>query len=299
MAGPDYGYRLPRRSLTGAVPVALLGGLAVLAVLVSVAVALFGGRAGEPRPGAVRVRQGSRRAALAGPLYRSGSLPGVGCRLPRIGEHDPNSMLRFLTTLSNCLDREWAGQFTHAGIRGFTLPQRVFWDASGTSPCGSYPAPGASAFYCPVNDTIYVGVTNVVATAGGEPVSHYAVYARIVAHEYSHHVQEDAGILGYGDGLMAGTAQPAARYEVSRRIELQAQCFAGAFLSAERGTLPMTRAQYRAVLADSRLRGDEQQPGAERDHGSGSDYAGWVARGYQERALSACNTWTASSAEVS
>jgi uncharacterized protein len=61
----------------------------------------------------------------------------------------------------------------------------------------------------------------------------------------------------------------------------------------------MTRAQYRAVLADGRARGDDRRPGAERDHGSGRDYAGWVARGYEGRALSFCNTWTATPPEVS
>jgi predicted metalloprotease len=145
---------------------------------------------------------------------------------------------------------------------------------------------------------MYVGLGDVVQTAAEEPVSHYAVYARVIAHEYGHHIQEDAGILEYGHRLMAAAAA-AARNEVSRRIELQAQCFAGAFLSAERDSLPMTPAQYRAVLDDARARGDEDQPADRRDHGSGAHYAGWVARGYTKHVLSACNTWTASPPDVS
>jgi uncharacterized protein len=298
----DYGYRRParrpRRTATGVV-LAALGGLAALFVVAVLGFSLAGtaSKAGAGG-GGTRLRSGSKQAALSGPLYRSGALSRVECRLPKIAEKDEGSMRRFLDTLSDCLDQAWDRQFAKAGVEGFTAPQRVFWSRPGSSPCGSYPAPGASAFYCPVNDTMYVGLSNVVDTAGGEPVSHYAVYARVIAHEYGHHVQEDAGILEYGHELMAEAAEEG-RAEASRRIELQAQCFAGAFLSAERRTLPMTRAQYEAMIADNRARGDDESRPDLRDHGSGRHYAGWVIRGYRQSVLSACNTWTVSGDDVS
>jgi predicted metalloprotease len=279
--------------------IATLGGVAALFVVAVVGFWLAG-NGEEPGAGAggSRLRSGSKTAALAGPLYSSGALPRVGCRLPKLVEHDERSMQRFLDTLSNCLDDAWHRQFAKVGVKGFTAPQRVFWSTPGSSPCGSYPAPGASAFYCPVNDTMYVGLSNVVETAGGEPVSHYAVYARVIAHEYGHHVQEDAGILEYGHELMA-SGGASARAEASRRIELQAQCFAGAFLSAERRTLPMTRERYREMVADNRARGDDESRPDIRDHGTGRHYAGWVVRGYDRGVLSSCDTWTAPPADVS
>jgi predicted metalloprotease len=281
------------------VVIAAVGTVAALFVVAVVGFRLAGGSK-EPRAGTdgSRLRAGSSTAALSGPLYRSGSLPRVECRLPKIVEHDEQSMLKFLDTLSDCLDEAWDRQFAKAKVKGFTAPQRVFWSLPGSSPCGSYPAPGASAFYCPVNDTMYVGLSNVVDTAGGEPVSHYAVYARVIAHEYGHHVQEDAGILEYGHELMA-SGRGSARAEASRRIELQAQCFAGAFLSAERRTLPMTPGQYREMIADNRARGDDESRPDTRDHGSGRHYAGWVVRGYRKGDLSVCDTWTVPASDVS
>jgi len=299
---PDYGYhrpaRRPRRTASG-ILIGVLGGFAALFVVGVVGFWLAGSDR-EPGGGTdgTRLRTGNKSAALSGPLYRSGSLSRVPCRLPKIAEHDEPSMQRFLATLSDCLDSAWEKQFVKAGVTGFTAPQRVFWSTPGSSPCGSYPAPGASAFYCPANDTMYVGLSNIVATAGGEPVSHYAVYARVIAHEYGHHVQEDAGILEYGHELMA-SGDTTARTEASRRIELQAQCLAGAFLSAERRTLPMTAEQYRAMIADTRLRGDDESRPEARDHGSGRHYAGWVARGYEHGDLAACDTWTVQSSDVS
>jgi predicted metalloprotease len=299
---PNYGYhrpaRRPRRTASGFV-IATLGGVAALFVVAVLGFWLAGnGQETGAGAGGTRLRSGSRTAAFSGPLYRSGALPSIECRMPKIADRDERSMQRFLDTLSDCLDEAWQRQFTKAGVTGFTAPQRVFWSMPGSSPCGSYPAPGASAFYCPVNDTMYVGLSNVVDTAAGEPVSHYAVYARVIAHEYGHHVQEDAGILEYGHELMA-SGVGSARAEASRRIELQAQCFAGAFLSAERHTLPMTREQYREMIADNRARGDDAAPPDTRDHGTGRHYAGWVIRGYREGALSACDTWTAPAGDVS
>ncbi len=299
---PDYGYRRPARRTRrtkGGLLIGVLGGAAALFVVAVVCFWLAGsGRHKSVGGDGTTLRAGSRTAAVSGPLYRSGTLPQVPCRLPRIAEHDDASMRTFLDTLSDCLDGAWERQFAKAGVEGFTAPQRIFWSMPGSSPCGSYPAPGASAFYCPVNDTMYVGLSNVVDTAGGEPVSHYAVYARVIAHEYGHHVQEDAGILEYGHELMT-EGGPAARSEASRRIELQAQCFAGAFLSAQRRTLPMTAEQYREMIADNHARGDDESRPDTRDHGSGRHYAGWVSRGYHEGRLSACNTWAVPVSDVS
>jgi predicted metalloprotease len=300
---PANPYALPvryaprRRSATSGV-VEALGAVAAIVVIGVLAMAAFGGRdGGAGTPGGPGARRVGRAVATGNSLYKTGELTPVPCRLPRIVPGSGSSMKDFMDTLTGCLDAVWRHQFTEAHL-AFARPSRVFWSQPGRSPCGSYPQPGAAAFYCAVNDTMYVGLENVVETAGGEPVSHYAVYARVVAHEYGHHVQQEAGILVYGHQLM-NQQDAAASTEASRRIELQAQCFAGAFLGAERATLPMTEDQYRAMIADVYSRGDDRQPPDRRDHGSARHYAGWVITGFVKRALAACDTWTAAPAEVS
>lgn len=297
---PHYRYtpprRPPRRSAGGAAA-AVIGGLASLIVVVVVGFAAFAGE------GAIGIRTGgaqaqgtaTRATATDSRLYATGPLTPVNCRVPPISPGSA-SMRRFMDVLSDCLDSAWQRQFGKADM-AFEPPERVFWDAPGRSPCGTYPNPGASAFYCPANNTIYVGVNHIVATSGDEPLEHFAVFARVIAHEYGHHVQDRSGILLYGHRLME-SADAAARTEASRRIELQAQCFAGAFLGAERSTLPMTRAQYVAMMADVRGRGDERLPPDQRDHGSGRNYAGWVGKGFTGRRLAVCNTWTAPASAV-
>ncbi|GAA2426544.1 hypothetical protein GCM10010191_43840 [Actinomadura vinacea] len=299
-AGTVYRYeprRRPPRRAAGAAGAGILGGLAALVVGMVLGFAAFGGddgglAASGPRPGSPV----DRKAATESPLYGTGALTPVKCRVPAI-QSGSDSMRRFMDVLTDCLDSSWRGQFGKVRMN-YDPPKRVFWDAPGRSPCGTYPSPGASAFYCPANNTMYVGLQHIVDTSGGEPLSNYAVFARVVAHEYAHHVQDRADILRYGQQQMERAQAPASRNETSRRIELQAQCFAGAFLGAERRTLPMTRQQYDALLADVRGRGDELQPVDKRDHGSGRNYAGWVVKGYRDQRIAVCNTWTAPSGEV-
>jgi uncharacterized protein len=291
-------YVPPRRSIAGGI-VGALGTVATIVVIGVLALQGFGngnGGAGGGSGGGTTGRA-SRTAATNNPLYKTGSLTPVDCRLPRIVAGSNASMKIFMDRLSSCLDRVWDRQFRKTDI-SYSKPERVFWEQPGSSPCGSYPQPGAAAFYCAANKTMYVGLEDVIETAGDEPVSHYAVYARVISHEYGHHVQEEAGILAYGHQLMD---QPSVseRTEASRRIELQAQCFAGTFLGAERDTLPMTDEQYQAMITDVLGRGDDREPPERRDHGSGRHYAGWVITGYTRRVLSACNTWTVASSKVS
>lgn len=303
-AGPPSPYRYvpvrpPRRRSAGGTIAGIFGALTSLAVVAILGATFLVEQSGAStaRPPVTSGGGGgtAREQALNSRLYRTGPLTPVNCRVPGI-QPSTHSMRRFMNVLSDCLDRSWSRQFGKAGIR-FREPGRVFWDRPGRSPCGSYPAPGASAFYCPANDTMYVGVRHVVETSGGEPLSNWAVYARVIAHEYGHHVQNRAGILLYGNRLM-DTPDIDRRNEASRRIELQAQCFAGAFLGAERVTLPMTQQQFDAMIRDVRGRGDERLPPEKRDHGSGRNYAGWVVAGYEGRRLAVCNTWTVSSSRV-
>ncbi|WP_395111562.1 neutral zinc metallopeptidase [Actinomadura sp. SCN-SB] len=287
----------PRRAPGGTIA-GILGALASAVVVVVLGFALFGpGDGGVSGPDILRPgAQAGKETATSNRLYTTGPLDPVSCRLPSIAP-GADSMRRFMNVLSDCLDGSWRGQFGKARMP-FSPPNRIFWDAPGRGPCGTYPSPGASAFYCPANNTMYVGLEHIVETSGGEPLSHYAVFARVIAHEYGHHVQDRAGILLYGQQEMERQRDAAARAAVSRRIELQAQCFAGAFLGAERATLPMTRAQYAALINDVQGRGDERQPEDKRDHGSSRNYAGWVVKGYRDQRLAVCNTWTAPAEDV-
>ncbi|SDI36243.1 hypothetical protein SAMN05421505_14610 [Sinosporangium album] len=248
-------------------------------------------------PGRPHMSLDRARVLRSNPVYGVRGLKGFDCRAQSIVDGDAASMAAFMERFTDCLDRTWEAGFAEAGVR-FTRPGRVFWDTPGRGPCGDYPVAGASAFYCPINRGMYVGTRDIVKASGGVPGAMYGVYARVLAHEYSHHVQDQAGILSLAWRLRDSTPAVEAN-EITRRVELQAQCLAGAYFGAVRRTLPMGEGQWALVLNDSRSRGEDRKPEGERDHGSGANYAGWLDRGYNAGHPGVCDTWTAPLRDVS
>jgi predicted metalloprotease len=253
---------------------------------------------GEPRGTTSGTGSRGIETATANRLYQVDRLNGYGCRGRPIAPGVSVSFAAFLHATTDCLDRSWATAFSEAGMP-FQRPTRVFWARPGRSPCGDYPAPGAAAFYCPLNDGIYIGVTHAQESAGGLPVRYNVTYAREVAHEYGHHVQEQSGILDYSHEARMRAGSLGERNAITRRSELQAQCLAGTFMSAVRPSFPVTNQQWQIALRDSYGRGDDpSRPGA-RDHGSRRHYASWLNYAYLRGSPSACNTWTANPSDVS
>lgn len=295
--GGGYGYVPPRRRKGGGGvrAVLLLGFLALLGVGGAMFHRAISGPATPPI--AAPAAPGKVRPAAASPLYAVGPLPADGCRGVPIVQGDPRSFRRFLNGTSDCLDREWGQGFAHAGIP-FHAPQRVFWSTPGRSPCGDYPSPGVAAFYCPANASMYIGVTDAQRAAGGLPVRYNVAYAREIAHEYGHAIQDMSGILAYVQQQQSAVATTSARNAVTKRSELQAQCLSGVFMNAVRGTFPVTAEQWAMALHDSYGRGDDGRPAARRDHGTDAHYRGWLESGFTRGTTAACNTWSAPARDV-
>jgi predicted metalloprotease len=305
-----YAYAPPRHRSGGAgtgVAVALgfvafvfVCGIMFMKVSTTGSRALSPGSPGEPiassSPGSRPLS--SQAAPAAGRLYRVGSLNGYGCRGRTIVQGLPSSFAVFLNATTNCLDRTWSTAFRQAGIP-FSPPVRVFWTTPGRSPCGDYPAPGAAAFYCPSNHAMYIGVTHTQQAAGGLPARYNVAYAREVAHEYGHHVQDEAGILGYSREARTRAATIEERNAITRRSELQAQCLAGTFMAAVRPSFPVTSGQWQIALRDSYGRGDDPMDPENRDHGSRRHYAAWLNFAFTRGTTSVCDTWTARPSLVS
>src|SRR5207244_1994613 len=121
-----------------------------------------------------------------------------------------------------------------------------------------------AAFYCPQNHTIYMPYDTLQTDQYG---AHPGVYLAVLAHEYGHHVQALSGVFdAYWEQRYDAGADTETGLELSRRLELQAQCFSGMFLAAtySRGSVDNN------ILQEARTsenRGDHNT-GQPRDHGS-------------------------------
>ncbi|MEU7631820.1 neutral zinc metallopeptidase [Nocardia sp. NPDC049220] len=206
------------------------------------------------------------------------------------------AVTRFLDRAALCMDQSWRHTLVDRKIAfsspNLSVPETA---ASASGPCINGDESKWAAFYCSANNTIYMPMDTIQIQRYGNDAT---IYLAVLAHEYGHHIQAISGISVKADKDMRSAGRSsAAGLDLSRRLELQAQCFAGMFLGATQhtGAIPAD-AGWRAIQ-DSYARGDH--PGGTRDHGSPQHYGWWAEHGYKTNRLSECNTWKAPPDSVS
>ncbi len=264
-----------------------------------------------PKPGALPGPRGvGGPNAKPGPLPQPGTLAQAGrwltdnslygrriavptrCGLPLI---DPRkisaaALERHLSRAAGCLTMVWRPALTAAG---FAMPYPVVTVYSGAvnSPCGRLDT--YNAYYCSANQRIYFGrlLHRLL------PDRDYS-YDLILAHEYGHAVQGRTGIFAAGFLYRYNTSSTSKQNEYLRRMELQADCFAGTALNALAGTTGLNASDRRGfaevltAIADDTLTGTIQQ------HGSAKARTRWLAAGLGSPAVNACRTFNAASKNV-
>jgi predicted metalloprotease len=185
------------------------------------------------------------------------------------------------------LDEFWQGQ-----VQGYTPPQMVLFTQSTNTGCGGATS-AVGPFYCPPDQTVYLDTTfyddlrSRFGATGGPLAQLY-----VVAHEWGHHIQNIAGIM---EGLDLQTTGPSSD---GVRLELQADCFAGAWAGDAPLLEPITPEQMRDALDAAEAVGDDNiqestsgqvQPETW-THGSSDQRQRWFRAGY-DGGVDACDTF--------
>lgn len=192
----------------------------------------------------------------------------------------------------------WAEVFADQVGDPYTPPTLVLFKGATQSPCGG--ASGASGpFYCPADSKAYLDTEFFVTLenqlgAGGDFAAAY-----VVAHEVAHHVQNELGILGQANRIRQQVSETESN-EISVRIELQADCFAGIwarlaqdrFNSLERGDIGEAM-NAAAQIGDDTLQrnmGRTVQPHTF-THGTSEQRQRWFRTGYESTQIASCDTF--------
>lgn len=220
------------------------------------------------------------------------TLPDATCNLPAFGR-DAESLLPYYEELVRCMDIAWAPVLDAARLPR-KLPHVNIQQHPGETGCGDLDKEGEVedliALYCSVIDTMYLPVDRMLAVDEGRPANHIAV----LAHEFAHHVQEESGLLWAADKdkERAGWTTPQG-LEMSRRVELQANCFAGLMIAAAAGHGSISHSLASKAMAFFRDGSSLQT------HGSNANQRVWAMKGFEQRTTAACNTFAAPAGEVS
>ena len=192
-------------------------------------------------------------------------------------------------------ENTWEALFAQGGQQ-FQPAKLVFFEGSGRSGCGAAQA-AMGPFYCPPDQGIYIDTSffNELATrfgAAGDFAQYY-----VVAHEMGHHIQN---VLGTSDQVRRSQARASETEgnQLSVRLELQADCYAGVWAARNRERLEagdieegMRAAQ---AIGDDALQSKSQGRVVPDSftHGTSEQRMRWLRVGLERGDPAACDTFS-------
>src|SRR3546814_822343 len=167
----------------------------------------------------------------------------------------------------------------------------LFTGGVSTGGCGNAPS-SVGPFYCPADSKAYIDLSffKELQSRFGAPGDFARVY--VLAHELGHHVQN---LLGTNADVRREQEQnPAAAKELSVRMELQADCYAGVWGSSAQDRGLLEPGDVEEGLGAAEAVGDDSlgNPSEESwTHGSAEQRKRWFTRGLETGDHEACNTF--------
>ena len=188
------------------------------------------------------------------------------------------------------------------GSRYEPTKARLFRDAI-QSACG-FAQSASGPFYCPGDHYVYLDLGFFDELRNRFGASGDFAEAYVLAHEVGHHVQNLLGIDGRMRQLQA--RNPADRNDLSVRLELQADCFAGVWAHqtnklgrAATGRMEMESGDLEQGLRAAAAIGDDRIQRMSTGHvfpdkfthGTSEQRVTWLRRGFDRGDPDACNTF--------
>ena len=214
---------------------------------------------------------------------------------PYVGTPEEEEQVNFISAVLDDAQSTWARIFSQSGQQYQDAKLIVFKDAT-QSGCGV----GQSAtgpFYCPLDQQVYLdlGFFQELSAQFGAPGDFAQAY--VLAHEIGHHVQHLQGI----DEQVRAAQQrsPDDANELSVRLELQADCYAGVWGSQTSGRVTLEAGDAEeglnaaAAIGDDRLQrmGGGMVSPESFTHGSSAQRMDWLRRGLQSGKVENCDTF--------
>jgi uncharacterized protein len=261
------------------------GGAGLVVVLVIVAIQVFGG--------------GSIGGFDVGQILGSGATPpGAENPDPIPPKEDPQKDLKdFSTYVFVDAQDTWRSSFKRDGEDYDAAELVLYSNAVSTGGCGNATS-SVGPFYCPADSRVYLDLTFYADMARQLEAGGDFAWAYVIAHELGHHIQNVTGTNAEVARLERD--DPDRANELSVRLELQADCYAGVWAATvfekgalERGDLDEAFTAAEAV-GDDRL---QEQAGQQVDqdsftHGSSEQRRRWFEAGYSDGDPSACDTFS-------
>jgi predicted metalloprotease len=264
------GMRVSRGGLVG-------GGLGTLAIALLV---MFLG--GDPTP----ILQGA------------GNAPVETTTEPYVESPEEADRRAFVATMLADTEDLWTRQFADMG-GAYQKPTLVLFREAVESRCGVADS-GVGPFYCPPDEGVFLDMTFFDEMAAKLQAGGDFAYAYVVAHEVGHHVQNRLGISDRVNEMRQRVSEVEGN-QLSVRIELQADCFAGMFGNYAKAQGIIEPGDFdEGLRAASAIGDDRLQRNSGRmvipdsfTHGTSEQRQRWLHRGIETGSFEACDTFKA------
>jgi predicted metalloprotease len=221
----------------------------------------------------------------------------AGPATPHAAGPEEEQLVEFVTFALNDIQDTWAADFQRRG-QSYPRAKLVLFTGEVRSACGAAEA-AVGPFYCPADRKAYIDLSfySDLKARFGAPGDFAQAY--VLAHEIGHHLQNVLGIearVRKEQRLRSGEANA-----LSVRMELQADCFAGAWAHSTQQRKLLEAGDAEEALRCAAAIGDDrlQKQGQGRvtpetfTHGSSAQRMSWFKRGFERGNLDDCDTFAA------
>jgi predicted metalloprotease len=204
---------------------------------------------------------------------------------------------RFIATILADTEDVWNALLPAAAQRAYEEPTLVLFRGAVESACGLQSA-AVGPFYCPGDAQVYIDLDFFDTLARQLDAPGDFAQAYVLAHEVGHHVQNLLGVSGSVEsrGRALGEAQA---NELSVRLELQADCFAGVWGASVYARRILEPGDIEEALAAAAAVGDDRIQERTRGridpetftHGASEQRVRWFRTGFDTGDPEACDTF--------
>jgi predicted metalloprotease len=219
-----------------------------------------------------------------------------GTQISEDGAPANDEMKQFVSTVLAETEDVWNGIFQAEGLK-YEEPTLHLFSGGVRSACGQ--ASSASGpFYCPGDRKVYLDTQFFDQLSQQFGASGDFAEAYVIAHEVGHHVQNLIGVLPKFNEMRQGMSEVEAN-QMSMRVELQADCFAGVWghFTDQKGILEKGDLEE-ALNAAKQIGDDTLQRRTQGyvvpesfNHGTSAQRVKWFHAGFKNGRLSDCDTF--------
>jgi uncharacterized protein len=208
---------------------------------------------------------------------------------------------RFIAAVLGETEDTWSAIFQANGL-SYVPPKLVLYRDQMPTACGSGSA-AAGPFYCPLDRKVYLDLSFFDQLAQEFQAPGQFAQAYVLAHEVGHHVQN---LLGIADKVRAAQQRgsDAQASQLSVRLELQADCFAGVWAKhTDQSKHILEAGDVESAMRAASSVGDDTIQKRTRGyvvpesftHGSAAERTSWFKRGLTDGTIQGCDTFAAGS----